>query len=179
MKEWIMNRKSKTILFIISFSLLCCQGQEGSNEEKIGADQNREVQKEDTLIDGTSPIVDVKVNKKYDAEGNLISYDSTYSYFYSNMETDTSAYDSLRTSFRLFFDKQYPDVFQNYFDQLFFGDSLLKTDFYYDDFFRKRYELNNKYFKQMILKMDSIRNEFFLRHSTEKSLKTNKHETYN
>src|SRR6266705_2989824 len=36
------------------------------------------------------PKVDIKVNRHYDNEGNIIGYDSTYSSYYSNVPGDTT-----------------------------------------------------------------------------------------
>lgn len=44
---------------------------------------------------------------------------------------------------------------------MFFVDSLSGYDFYKDDFFSKRFELNKDYFIQMFNEMDSIKNAFF------------------
>ncbi|MCB4234259.1 hypothetical protein LDL59_01710 [Kaistella anthropi] len=50
---------------------------------------------------GNQPIEDIKVNKEYDENGNLIRYDSTYTYYYSNIEGDEIAADSIFNNFRI------------------------------------------------------------------------------
>lgn len=52
------------------------------------------------------PQENIKVNKEYDKNGNLISYDSTYSYSYSSSsmdEIDPQKRDSLLNEFKSFF----------------------------------------------------------------------------
>ncbi len=48
-----------------------------------------------TLILGNQPKEDIKVNKEYDENGYLIRYDSTYTYYYSNIEGDEIVADSI------------------------------------------------------------------------------------
>src|SRR5690242_2430032 len=68
--------------------------------------------------DSTSnPRTDVRVNKKYDDKGNLIRYDSSYSYRYvspdkivKNIETDT-----LFRHFKSYYSPGWDTVFSNHF----------------------------------------------------------------
>jgi hypothetical protein len=46
-------------------------------------------------------------------------------------------------------------------DKFFFNDSLLYPDFFHKDYFMKRYELNDDYFRNMMERMDSIKNRFY------------------
>ena len=41
-----------------------------------------------------TPKTDIRVNKEYDENGNLIKYDSSYSYFYSNSKNNDGIRDS-------------------------------------------------------------------------------------
>ncbi len=45
------------------------------------------------------PQTDIKVNKEFDEKGNLIRYDSTYTYFYSSDNISPEMMDSLMNSF--------------------------------------------------------------------------------
>jgi len=120
--------------------------------------QNVESKKTD---DKNKPKTSIIVNKEYDENGNLIRYDSTYSYFYSNIENDSTLADSSFTSFQKYFYKSFPDFESPFFDDMFFEDSLLTYDFYKKDFFSKRFELNRKMFDEMFEKMDSLKNKFY------------------
>lgn len=113
------------------------------------------------------PNVKIKVNKRYDRKGNLISFDSTYTSYYSSNKGDKVLMDRLIKEFKNPFAKEFPFMNDRYFKDLFYADSLMDNDFFHEDFFRKRYELNIEYMKQMMKEMDSVKNEFF----REKSIK--------
>jgi hypothetical protein len=112
----------------------------------------------DTL---NKPKVNIKVNRHYDEQGNVIGFDSTYTSFYSNMEGDTIGMDTLMKEFDRYFDFHHPSIFQREFSPLFFTDSLRYPDFFHRDFFMKRYELNDQYMRNMMRRMDSIKNGYF------------------
>lgn len=107
------------------------------------------------------PKVNIQVNRKYDDKGNLIGFDSTYSSYYSNIQDDTSRMDSLMKGFDKYFGSNYSRMFDQQFNTLFFNDSLRYPDFFHNDFFMKRYELNDKYLRGMMQHMDSIKNRFY------------------
>ena len=67
----------KLLLFALAIviMLLSCDGQ--SKREIKNQQEN-----------STQPQTEIKVNKEYDKDGNLVKYDSSYSYFYSNIEGD-------------------------------------------------------------------------------------------
>lgn len=69
--------------------------------------------------------------------------------------------DSLFSEFRPGFKERFPFLQDDGFDKLFFTDSLLYPDFFHQDFFRKRMELNHAYMQRMMQRMDSVKNEFF------------------
>ena len=52
-------------------------------------------------------------------------------------------------------------LFDRQFNNLFFQDSLLYPDFFHKDFFQKRYELNTPYLRDMMQRMDSVKNSFY------------------
>jgi hypothetical protein len=111
------------------------------------------------------PKVNIQVNKHYDDKGNVIGFDSTYTSFYSNVQGDTMRMDSLMGSFDKYFSKDYSSIFKNEFNSLFFNDSSRNPDFFHNDYFLKRYELNDHYFRDMMNRMDSIKNRFYEQHS--------------
>jgi len=112
-----------------------------------------------------NPKVNIKVNKRYDDKGNVIGFDSTYTSFYSNIQGDTARMDSLMGSFDRYFRRDHSLFFDNQFNSLFFKDSTRYPDFFHDDFFMKRYELNDHYLKDMMSRMDSIKNHFYYERS--------------
>jgi len=69
-----MKKKWITLFVAVSLIFSGCNGQE------VKKDKNTS---DTTLISGNQPKEDIKVNKEYDKDGNLIRYDSTYTYYYS------------------------------------------------------------------------------------------------
>jgi hypothetical protein len=118
--------------------------------------------------DSIKPKITVNVNKRYDNKGNLIGFDSTYSSYYSNVQGDTARMDSLFGNFNRYFNRGTPNFMNKEFNSLFFRDSLMYPDFFHNDFFLKRYELNDPYLRNMMRKMDSIKNDFYEQDSRRK-----------
>lgn len=108
-----------------------------------------------------TPKTEVHVNKEYDANGNLIAYDSTYSSFYHGRNADPAQMDSLLRDFRPGMGQQFPFLSDPGFNDLFFRDSLLYPDFFHNDFFRNRMEMNAKWMQEMMAQMDSVKNRYF------------------
>jgi len=69
-----------------------------------------------------SPKEDIKVNKKYDEKGNLIQYDSTYTY---NWSSDTTLMNQMSPG-------DMKNLFGDHFK--FFNDSSMMRNFFFDDF---------------------------------------------
>ena len=101
------------------------------------------------------PKTDIKVNRQYDENGNLIKYDSTYSYSFSNFGNDSIMNDSIFRNLNNVFFFSDPPSFNNQF----FQDSLFNNDFFRKDFFSTPFfdpEIMNKFFQEI----DSINNSF-------------------
>ncbi|HEU4789347.1 MAG TPA: hypothetical protein VFS71_06660 [Flavobacterium sp.] len=145
-------KKIINILFATALVFTSCHSKDNKEGKKENVSSQAAIEK---------PKVEIKVNKKYDKNGNLISYDSTYASFYSNRKGDKVLMDSLFREFKPKFDKQFPLMKDKSFNQLFYSDSLLYNDFFHDDFFSKRMELNQEYMRKMMQQMDSIKNAYF------------------
>jgi hypothetical protein len=118
-------------------------------------------QKYDTASGKTNPNTDIKVNKEYDEQGNLIRYDSTYTYSYSNIGTDSLFSDSIFNSFRDHFNHRFLFSEDPFFKDFFFQDSVMKDDFFDDNFFMKRFKENMDQMDNLFEEMDSVKNDFF------------------
>ncbi|MDD2550383.1 MAG: hypothetical protein PHD00_09860 [Bacteroidales bacterium] len=140
------------LLFAVTLILSSCNGQ-----EKQAESQNDKLSRLKNV-----PKEDIKINREYDEDGNLIKYDSTYTYFYSNIENDKAAEDSIFYDFRKMFDALYPFSYKPYFNDFFFEDSLLKYDFYKRDFFSERFRHNMEGTEKMFQEMDSIKNKYYM-----------------
>jgi len=147
-------------LIILSFLFSSC------NEKSNGQDRAELKQERLQAQDSTNkPKVNIKVNKHYDDKGNVIGFDSTYTSYYSNVQGDTARMDSLMHSFDKYFKRDHFSFFNDEFDRMFFSDSLRYPDFFHKDFFMKRYELNDHYLRDMMERMDSIKNRFYQQRS--------------
>lgn len=146
----------KIMLFSLLFVVFSgCNGQTKKENSQLAETKKITPLKEDSLA---KPKIDVKVNRQYDDKGNIVRFDSTYSYFYSSPKGSIYlANDSVFSSFRSFFEKSYPDLMDRRTNNIFFNDSLFKYDFFNDDYFQKRFELNNKMFENIYQQMDSIK----------------------
>jgi hypothetical protein len=127
----------------------------------LGSCNGQSVKEKKETADKNLPKTDIKVNKEYDKDGNLIRYDSTYSYFYSNILNDTILGDSIFSNFKNQFNQQYFFSQKPYFNDFFFQDSLLKYDFYKNDFFSNRFKNNMQQMDKLFMEMDSIKNYYF------------------
>jgi len=152
--------KVTSVLAAMIIALSACNGQ--------AQEQHKKRVRVDTLSASMdTPKTNVRVNKQYDAHGNLITYDSTYSSFYSGRSGEKDLLDSLFRDFRPRFGTRYPFLNDPGFNDLFFNDTTLYPDFFHQDFFRKRMELNDRYMQRMMAQMDSVKNEYFRQRSGE------------
>ena len=101
--------------------------------------QNKEQQKEKIE---NKPQKSWTVNKEFDENGNVIRYDSTYTWSYSNVEGDlvNVNVDSLMNSFKSYFNDQMPSIIGQDFMKPMMGDSLLREDFFSNNFFHDRFK---------------------------------------
>jgi len=112
--------------------------------------------------DSIKPKTNFRVHKEYDENGNLISVDSTYYYFYSNKNIDPKLEEKIFNQFKENFKTHMPQMQHFMFDDFFnnrFSDSIFKNDFYDNDFFLKNFR--DKNFDFFFKQMDSIKNRFY------------------
>ena len=111
------------------------------------------------------PQTKIIVNKEFDEKGNLVKFDSSYSYFYSNIEKDSTFGDSSYNIFQEDFFNTFPNIQKPFLNDIFFEDSLLNYDFYKDDFFSNRFRFNRQRFDKLFEEMDSLKNKYYKKHS--------------
>jgi hypothetical protein len=110
-------------------------------------------QNQDTI---TNPNEDIRVNKEFDENGNLIRYDSTYVYTWSSDSTMNFKHEKIM-EMRKKMEEHMQKFFKNDslihrdFKHPFFDDTFFKDDFFEHDFF------NNEFFKQMEKMMEGER----------------------
>ena len=118
----------------------------------------------DTKKDSIKPKVDFKVNKEYDENGNLIKYDSIYTYYYSNIDKNAMMNDSIFKKFNEHFNTKSPFIDDSFFNDFFREDMYSEDAFFSEDFFRGNSKKNQMMMMNKILsKMDSLKNEFFIK----------------
>jgi hypothetical protein len=146
--------KKAMVMMLLTFIVGGCNGQEKQNGKAT-----KQIASIDTI---TKPKMDVRVNKRYDDKGHLVEYDSTYSYFYSSPGFKSSiSSDSLLSNFKAPLRNDYKGLLDDNMNSIFFNDSLFKYDFYNDDYFSKRFQLNMQRFENMFKQMDSIKSDMF------------------
>jgi len=142
---------------IVLFSMLLIAGLSGCNAQSSPGQDNHD--RNDTLK--VQPDINIRVNKEYDENGNLIRYDSTYTYVYSNIDNNVQLRDSIFNEFMQHFNEHFGIKDDPFFNDMFFNDSLLQYDFYKKDFFRDRFNENQGWIEKMLREMDSLKNEFY------------------
>jgi hypothetical protein len=120
--------KKYVLLFMVGLLSISCNGQK--NEQKTETKESDE-----KLVEQPKGIW--KVDKEFDENGNLIRYDSIYSWS-SNGKFDNlslSDKDSLMQSFKSRFFTNYSGFENEGFENVFSQDSLFSKRFFNDDFF--------------------------------------------
>jgi hypothetical protein len=149
-------------IIAVMFALTSCHEKSNGQSASLA---HKEALVSDSLH---KPKIDIKVNRHYNEKGEMIGFDSTYSSYYSNIQGDTIAMDTLFKGFDSYFKNSHSSLFGKQFNDLFFRDSLVYPDFFHNDFFQKRYELNDLYLRDMMQRMDSVKNRFYREQSDRK-----------
>ncbi|MCE3225617.1 MAG: hypothetical protein K0S32_168 [Bacteroidetes bacterium] len=158
LKIKVMKTKNLLILASSLFIMSACEGQ-NTKRSLSEKPESKSIPLTDSIK--KEPDVRVKVNKKYDDKGNIIRYDSTYSYVYSSPGgTLHMSNDSIFNHFRSYFHKNHSAFMNPETDNIFFNDSLFKYDFFNEDYFFKRFQLNKGAFEDMFKQMDSLKNNY-------------------
>ena len=152
-------------LALVPFILFSsCKGQTNKSEHQPGNTVSSGIYSQNQNDTANAPRYNIKVNKQYDDSGHLIKYDSSYSYTYSSAGgMNQIKDDSIYKKFSEYFQKNYSPFFNSPLNGLFYRDSLFKYDFFNNDYFMKRFEMNNDLFEKMYRRMDSIKNSYMQR----------------
>lgn len=141
------------------------------------SEKKTDVQKEEISKEQIDPKVDYKVNKKYDDEGNLIGYDSTYTYYYSNVDKDAMLQDSVFEKFSDHFNMGNSLMGDDFFHDFFDEKNFPKDEFFKEDFFSGDVKSNQEMINRMLSRMDSLKNKFFIETYPLKQNETPKNKT--
>lgn len=150
--------KTMALAIAVAFSMASCNAQEknGKNENHESAmNGNTEIQAE--------PRGTWKVTKEVDENGNLIRYDSIYTYSFGNIngkEIPPQKMDSALASFQKYMKQQMPQSFSAQMMDPFLNDSL-NNNFFEKGFFENHWEDFFPEMQQQLRQMDSLHQQFF------------------
>ena len=131
------------------FILISCTGQ-------------KKMDKDLAQLDTIKPKTNYSVHKEYDENGNLISVDSTYSYFYSNIKGDSVRENEIFNQFKMDFGDNFRSMDSLFMNDFYSGMPLNLNDFYTDDFFQQHFEMNHGNIEKIFKQMDSLKNSFYI-----------------
>jgi len=145
--------KTLVVAMVVALFTLGChaQDQSGKGLEKLSENKDSKNKPEEHW----------KVNKEVDENGNVISYDSTYTWSYTEEDSVNVDMDSMMQSFKSFFNDKMPSVWGESLMDPMLGDSLLNRDFFADNYFHDRFEKDFFDVDKMFQRMDSLRESFF------------------
>lgn len=167
-----LSAMKKIVLVIISFlmfGVFYVPAQSVTNiREKVIELQKQKMQqkKQEQLSTTNQPNEKIKVTREYDENGNLIRYDSTYSYFYSsNGEISNGEIKSAEEAIKYFeeFKSKINEQF-NISNLSFFNNFFNDTDIFYSKFFDDVYFENlkkehNKFIESQLELINKLLNE--------------------
>ncbi|MCM4153457.1 hypothetical protein DHD05_17830 [Arenibacter sp. N53] len=154
--------KKFVFALLLGFLVLGCQAQNDQNKSKGDlAEKNRD------SLSVDKPKISWKVDKEYDEEGNVIGYDSIYSFSYDNLgnlHKDMNL-DSIMNSMKFFSQGNLSSFFQDHdLGRFFEKDSLMNGNQYFDDFFERQRANNFSDMRQLFQQMDSLQNMMMEKH---------------
>jgi hypothetical protein len=121
--------KKYSLILMSALLSLSCNGQKNEAKQAEIKESNKKVVEQ--------PKGTWKVDKEFDENGNLIRYDSIYSWSSSSQFDDLSSLDrdSLMQSFKSRFFTNFSEFENQGFEDVFSQDSLFSKRFFNDDFF--------------------------------------------
>jgi hypothetical protein len=120
-----------------------------------------QTKKSQASYDENSPKTNISVKKKYDKNGNVIGYDSTYTSVYSNIKGDDHLMDSLMNAFKSDFNDKYFFSNEPFFKNFFFNDSVPEKEFLKNDYFYRYFKRDMARMDSLFRGMDLMKNDFF------------------
>lgn len=141
---------------------LSCNAQENKKAESLQKDK-------DSIAQTEPPKGTWKVDKKFDEDGNLIRYDSIYSWS-STDDLDMLAQknpDSLLQSFQSKFYRNFSGIDHQRFGDLFADDSLFTKRFFDHDFFDSQFGEDFMDIDRIRERMETMQQRFLERYQSE------------
>tara|TARA_R110000868_G_scaffold93190_1_gene258070 strand:- start:44110 stop:44619 length:510 start_codon:yes stop_codon:yes gene_type:complete len=154
--------KKFVLALLLGFMVAGCQAQ---NDQRKSNDDMAEKKTDSLTVD--KPKISWKVDKKYDEEGNVIGYDSIYSYTYDNLKNlpKEMNLDSIMNSMKFFSHGNLSTFFEDrdlspFFDK----DSILNESPFFDDFFERQGANNFSDMQELFQQMDSLQKMMMEKH---------------
>ena len=144
------------ILLVLAVLMFNCKGQ----TTKESTDHKQVTKTSDSK---SNPEVKVKVNKTYDDKGNIVRYDSVYSYVYKYPNGNVKEFnaDSVINEFRRNISENFStQIDREFYNRIFPNDSLLSRDFNNNDFFVQQFRNESAQLERMMSELDSMKNVF-------------------
>ena len=150
----------KLISLLLILTIAGCDGQDKEKAKTEGFEN--EIEKDKTMVE---PKEKWDVQKEYDEFGNLIKYDSIYTWSYSNVKGDSLRVnlDSIMDTFKEYISNNTTFKADNDFYYFPHNDSLFMNDFFKEDYFYRNWQNQHSEFEDMVKRMDSLRNTFLKR----------------
>ena len=150
--------KTIALAIAVALSFTSCTAQ-----EKKGNAENNDTAMKNKTETQNEPRGTWKVNKEVDENGNLVRYDSIYTYSYGNMngkEIPPQKMDSAMASFQKYMQQQMPQSFSQGMMNPFLSDSI-NGNFFEKGFFENNWEDFFPEMQQQLRRMDSLHQRFF------------------
>ncbi len=153
--------KKLAILSLAAILTTSCKGQENKKEENLEKDSIEQTVEQ--------PKGTWKVDKEFDENGNLIRYDSIYSWSSTDDLGDLTQNnpDSLLQSFRSKFYRNFKGFDNQRFGDLFAEDSLFTKRFFDDDFFDSQFGQDFMDIDRIRERMETMQQRFLERYRSE------------
>ncbi|MFH6769592.1 hypothetical protein V8G56_12645 [Gaetbulibacter aquiaggeris] len=121
------------LILIITLVYISCNGQNKDSDKAISDEKLKSI--------GDQNKGSWKVDKEFDEKGNLIKYDSIYSWSSNDKIKNLTSFDrdSLLQSFKSKFFTNFLDFENQGFEDVFAQDSLFSKHFFNDDFFESNF----------------------------------------
>ena len=153
--------KKHILLLMLSFLSVSCSGQKDNEKIKdLKKEENQSIE---------VPKGDWKVEKEFDENGNLIRYDSIYSWSSGGKLDDLSLTerDSMMQSFKSKFFSNFSHFENDGFDAIFSEDSLFSKRFFNNDFFGSSFGKDFMNIDQMRQQMITRQRDFLEKYQSE------------
>jgi len=151
------------ILSLAAMLTVSCNAQENKKEGELSNEHDIK------LSSSVEPLGTWKVDKEFDENGNLIRYDSIYSWSSADNFDALSAQerDSILQSMQSEFYRNFSHFSNQGFDDIFSSDSLFTNRFFDDAFFTSQFGADFRDIDRMHQRMEAMRKEFLEKYQPE------------